>query len=86
MEPVLGSNGKIIVDRDSNFGKGKYFSGGPTCTNKGKQIMCTTYITEGGGINGEIFVDILQTLDRLDVFPRVPGGPIPVLIIDGHQS
>jgi hypothetical protein len=25
-------------------------------------------------------------LDELDVFWRVPGGTVPVLIIDGHES
>jgi hypothetical protein len=31
-------------------------------------------------------VDVLTILDSFDVFPRVPGSPIPVLIIDGHKS
>jgi hypothetical protein len=85
VEPLRGENGKIRTD-GSNFGKGKYFPRGPTCTFRGKDIPCLTYITESGGINGDILVDILRTLDELDVFPRVPGGPVPFLIIDGHES
>jgi phage terminase small subunit len=86
VDPVRGSDGRIRMDGEFNFGPGKYFPGGPTCTYRGKIIPCATYITEGGGISGEILVSILQTLDDLDVFPRVPGGPVPVLIIDGHES
>ncbi len=29
---------------------------------------------------------ILTYFDSIDLFPRVPGGPIPMLIVDGHQS
>jgi hypothetical protein len=86
VDPVKDSDGGIRMDGEFNFGEGKYFPGGPTCTYRGKTIPCATYITEGGGISGEILVSVLRTLDDLDVFPRVPGGPVPVLIIDGHES
>jgi hypothetical protein len=87
VQPVRGADGKIRVDSESgNFGKGKYFPGGPTCSYRGKEVPCATFITEGGGISGKILVSILEILDELDVFPRVPGGPVPVLIIDGHES
>jgi hypothetical protein len=85
VEPVRGEDGEIRTD-GINYGPGKYFPNGPTCTYRGKTIPCATYITESGGISGEILVSILRTLDDLDVFPRVPGGPVPVLIIDGHDS
>jgi hypothetical protein len=85
LEPTRGENGKIRTD-ESNFGKGKYFPNGPTCSFRGKEIPTLTYITESGGVNGDILVSVLQTLDALDVFPRVPGGPVPFLIIDGHES
>ena len=83
--PVRDSDGNIAKD-ESNFGSGKYFPGGPSCTYNGKEIPCATYITEGGGINADILVDVLKMLDKLDVFPRVPGGPVPFLILDGHES
>jgi hypothetical protein len=85
IRPVRDDAGNIKQD-ESNFGAGKYFPGGPTCTYLGKEIPCATYITESGGINSDILVDVLRTLDELDVFPRYPGGPVPVLIIDGHES
>jgi hypothetical protein len=85
LEPMRGENSKIRTD-ELNFGKGKYFPNGPACTFRGKEIPTLTYITESGGVNGDILMSILQTLDALDVFPRVPSGPIPFLIIDGHES
>ena len=85
LEPTRGADGKISID-DCNFGQNKYFPGGPICNFRGKQIPCATYVTEGGGISGEILVDVLRILDALEVFPRVAGGPIPFLIINGHES
>jgi hypothetical protein len=85
LSPVRDDDGKIAID-ERNFGKGKFFPDGPTCTYLGKDIPCATFVTEGGGISADILVDVLTILDTLDVFPRVPGGPIPVLIIDGHES
>ena len=29
---------------------------------------------------------MLSYFDLIDLFPRHPGGPIPMLIVDGHQS
>jgi hypothetical protein len=49
LEPVRDSRGNIEVS-ESNFGKGKYFPGGPTCTFRGVDIPCATYITEGGNL------------------------------------
>ena len=28
----------------------------------------------------------MKYFDQIDLFPRVDGGPIPVLIVDSHQS
>jgi hypothetical protein len=85
VEPTRGENSKICTDK-SNFGKGKFVPKGPMFLFRGKEIPCLTYITESGRINCKILVDVLQTLDELDVSPRVPGGPVPFLIIDGHES
>jgi hypothetical protein len=78
VEPVRGSDGSIKIDGECNFGEGKYFPGGLTCTYWEKTIPCMTYITKPGGVSGDILVNILQTLDDLDVFPKVSGGPVPV--------
>jgi hypothetical protein len=41
---------------------------------------------ESGGITGDILIEIQKYFDETDVFPWLPGGIIPVLIVDGHQS
>jgi hypothetical protein len=62
-----------------------YSRGEPSCIYNGKIVDCLTYIPESGGITGDILVDILKYFDQIDVFPHVDGGPIPVLIVGGHQ-
>jgi hypothetical protein len=59
LQTVRDSDGIIVID-ESYFGKDKYFLDGPTwCTFQGIDILCATYITEGGRINGNILVDVL---------------------------
>ena len=82
--PARDENGEI--DFQMNFDEGKYYPGGPKCHYKGKEIDCLTFASEGGGINGGILVEILKYFDGIDLFPCVPGGPIPMLVVDGHQS
>jgi hypothetical protein len=74
VEPVKGRDGNIKMDGEDNFGPVKYFPGGRTCYHQGKEIPCAIYITEGGGISGDILVSVLTILNGLDVFPRLPGG------------
>ncbi len=83
--PILTEDGKEI-DLELNFGEGKYYPGGPTCKYNGKVVNCLTFTSESGGITGEILVKILNYFNSIDLFPRVPGGPIQFLIVDGHQS
>jgi hypothetical protein len=74
VEPVKGRDGNIKMDGEDNFGPGKYFPGGPTCYHQGKEIPCAIYITEGGGISGDILVSVLTILDGLDVFSEIAWG------------
>ena len=83
--PSLTADGNKI-DMNLNFGEGKYYPGGPTCKYNGKVVDCLTFISESGGITGNILVDILTYFDQIDLFPHVSGGPIPFLVVDGHQS
>jgi hypothetical protein len=85
VSPVLTGDGKEI-DWQLNLGEGKYYPGGPKCMYNGKVVDCLTYASESGGITGDILIEILKYFDESDVFPRIPGGAIPVLIVDGHQS
>ncbi len=41
---------------------------------------------ESGGITGVILFKILEYFDQIQLFDRYPGGLIPMLIVDGHQS
>jgi len=83
-DPARDSRDKI--DFATNMGKGKFYPGGPTCEFNGKVVDCLTFTSEGGGITGAILVEILSYFDEIELWPRVPGGPIPMLIVDGHQS
>ena len=84
VEPVKGADGKI--DAKLNLGEGKYYPGGPKCSYNGKVMDCLTFCSPSGGITGAILVEILKYFDKVELCPRVSGGPIPVLIVDGHQS
>ena len=84
VEPIRDKNGNIDFER--NLGPGTFQPGGPTCTYNGKEVECLVYSSEGGGITGEILVSIVTYFDYIELFPRIPGGPIPLLILDGHQS
>jgi len=53
---------------EMNAGNGKYFPGRPTCDFQGAQIPCKYYMTWSGGVNAEILVDILQTLDAMNIY------------------
>jgi hypothetical protein len=83
--PILTEDG-IELDLDVNFGEGKNYPGGLTCKYNGKVVACLAYTSESGGITGEILVEILTYFDSIDLFLRVPGGPIHMLIVDGHKS
>jgi hypothetical protein len=69
-----------------NIGESKYYLEGPKCTYRGKQVDFLTFASESGGITGAILVKILEYFDGIELFERNPGGPIPMLIVDGHQS
>ena len=83
-DPVLDEYGK--PDMNLNMGEGNYYPGGPKCIYNGKEVECLTFCSESGGITGDILVKILTYFDSIDLFPRSHDGPIPVLLVDGHQS
>ena len=85
VQPVLSEDGKEIV-LEFNFGEGKYYPGGPKCKYRGKNVDCLTIASESGGITGKILVKVLEYCDGIDLFPCINDGPIPMLILDGHQS
>ena len=58
-----------------NLCEGNFMPGGPKCTCMGQTVDCLTFGSEGGGISGQILVNILEYFDSIDLFPRVPVAP-----------
>ena len=63
-----------------------YHPEGPKCLYNGKVVHCLTFGSESGGITGKILVQMLEHFDSINLFLRVPRGPIPMIVLDGHQS
>lgn len=85
--PIQDKNGKIWLEpKTMNFGLRKIYPSGPVCHFQGKQISCKTYISKSGGITPDILVDILVTLDSLNVFDCTAKNAQPILILDSHKS
>ena len=80
-------NGKS-TDKDfliNNSGKGKHFPGGPECVYRGKTVPALVRWHESASITSEILVDMLQTLDEMELVPR-NNGVNPLILLDGHRS
>ena len=87
--PIIGDlekDGQYEFFRN-NFGKGKLFPSGPTCTYKGKDVPCFVRFCDKGGMSGEILTEIFKTLDDLQLFDEDrENGLVPFMLLDGHQS
>lgn len=68
-----------------NTGVGNYFPGPPVCQYRGKTIPALIRWNESATITSEILVEMLSTLDVLNVIPR-DDNIKPLLLIDGHKS
>ena len=68
-----------------NCGNGKYFPGGPECTFRGKKVPAFVRWHESSSITTDILVQMLQTIDALNLFPRNDGVK-PFLLLGGHGS
>ena len=81
---VMGDvNDEDFVDK--NFGPGKIFPGGPTCSFGGQEIPCMVRWSPKGGITSQILADSLAHIDSFNVFDRA-NGKTPFLLLDGHNS
>ena len=67
-------------------GPGKVFPGSPWCEFCGKRIPAVVGMSPKGSINSEILAFAINKLDELNVYPRVPGGPIPFMLLDALDS
>lgn len=66
-------------------GANKQFPGGPSCIFQGKEVPCLKRWSEKGSITSAILVDILATLDHIDVFDR-RNGKLPFILLDDHEG
>ena len=71
---------------EEQTGAGEIFPGSPTCEFRGQIVPAVVGMSEKGCITSDILVTALKKLDELDIYPRVPGGPIPFLLLDAHDS
>ena len=69
-----------------NYGPDGRYPGAPTCYFKGREVPSFITCSPKGGISSELLTGMLQRMDELHLFPRMPGGPLPFLNIDGHGS
>ena len=76
------------VDFFENYsGSGKLYPGGSTCVFKRKELPYLVRWTPKGSINGEILVEMLQTLDELGVYATERAEErTTFLVLDGHGS
>lgn len=71
---------------EENRGKDKALPGLPSCFFRGKEIPGLLACTPKGSMTSEILQQIHKRLDDLNVFPRTPIGPTPMVLYDGHDS
>jgi hypothetical protein len=71
---------------EANSGPGRVLPSGPVCKFRGKTIPCQCYATTNGSITSSILRNCLEKMDEIDLFPRIPDGPKPFLLLDGHGS
>ena len=84
VDPTCQADDEIAYKE--NVGEGKDYPGGSTCKYNGKVVDCLVFANESCGISGSILVPIFEHFYETGLFPRLPGGAIPMLIGDGHQS
>jgi hypothetical protein len=72
-------------DLVQNVREAEVVSGGPSCTFRNKNVPCYVSYSPHGGITPTILTNCLETMDKLDLFPRT-NGKQPFLLLDGHDS
>lgn len=71
---------------EDNAGPGKALPGLPTCTFRGKEVPALLAVTPKGSMTSEILMSALKKLDDLGIYERIPDGPTPMCVFDGHDS
>jgi hypothetical protein len=82
LAPWIGAND----NDDMNAGRvDKRFPMGPVCTFNGIEVPTLCCLSGSGSITAHLLVQMLKTLDELNVFDCSDGIP-PFLLLDGHGS
>ena len=68
-----------------SFGEELNMSGGPVGYFIRKYLLCYVEASPKVSLTSVILVDMLCTMNKLNVFPRV-NGRNPFLLLDGHHS
>ena len=69
------------------YGKGTCFLGGPICLFQGSEIIsCCINATPKEIITSKILEDVLQHIDQIRVFSRLPNHPTPFPLLENHGS
>jgi hypothetical protein len=64
----------------------KRYPGAPTCNFRDTIVPPFVCCSPKGGITSELLKSMLQQMDSLNLFPRMQGGPLPFVLLDGHGS
>ncbi len=77
-----------VINFQAKTAQGKFWLNEPKCkfNHKDKDVKCLTFDSESGGITSKILVSTLHSFDDIDLFPLIPGGSIPTLIVYDHHS
>ena len=69
----------------NNSGNCSYYPRGPECIYRGKKVPALVQWNESASITTHILVEMLQTINALNLFPR-KNNMRPFLLLDGHRS
>ena len=69
-----------------NHGPGKRYPGRLTCILRVKEVPAFVCCSPKGGISSDLLMQMLKRMDALSLFRRLPGGPLPFILLDGHGS
>jgi hypothetical protein len=81
----LYSGSEKSTEIEKNMGEGKALPLGPECMFNGKNIPCFCCCSDSGTITGILLRNMLEAVDKLDVFD-LSNGLNPSLLLDDHGS
>ena len=73
-------------DVSNNVGEGKAMPQGLEFMVRGKNIPCFCCNSENGSITGTLLKDMLEAVNRLNIFDCSEAGLNPFLLLDDHGS